>query len=123
MADHNDFGREAEELAADYLTKLGYQILAKNYRYLKAEIDIIAEFENLLIIVEVKARKTDLFIEPHAAVNRKKIKLLVSAADFYVQQNKVDKDVRFDIISIVPGPEGVLEIVHFPGAFESIDSE
>ena len=121
MAEHNDFGKLAEELATDFLVKSGYKILLKNYRYLKAEIDIIAEFENQIIIVEVKARKTDAFIEPHEAVNKRKIKLIVSAADFFIQENKIDKNVRFDIISVLPNEFGKLEIKHFINAFESID--
>lgn len=122
MAEHNDFGKLAEELATDFLVKSGYKILLKNYRYLKAEIDIIAEFENQIIIVEVKARTTDAFIEPHEAVNKRKIKLIVSAADFFIQENKIDKNVRFDIISVLPNEFGKLEIKHFINAFESIDA-
>ncbi|WP_297983943.1 YraN family protein [uncultured Chryseobacterium sp.] len=122
MAEHNDFGKVAEELATDFLVKSGYKILLKNYRYLKAEIDIIAEFENQIIIVEVKARTTDAFIEPHEAVNKRKIKLIVSAADFFIQENKIDKNVRFDIISVLPNELGKLEIKHFINAFESIDA-
>ena len=51
MADHNEFGKLAEELAEQFLVKKNYKILAKNFRYQKAEIDIIAEFENQIIIV------------------------------------------------------------------------
>lgn len=56
MADHNDFGKIAEDLAVDFLVKTKYKILARNFRYLKAEVDIIAEFENQIIIVEVKSQ-------------------------------------------------------------------
>ena len=76
MADHNEFGKIAEDLAVDFLVKAEYKILARNFRYLKAEIDIIAEKENQIIIIEVKARNTDAFLEPQEAVNKKKIKLL-----------------------------------------------
>lgn len=123
MAEHNDFGKLAEELATEFLLKSGYKILIKNFRYQKAEIDIIAEFENQIIIVEVKARKTDAFIEPHEAVNKKKIRLIVSAADFFIQENKIDKNVRFDIISVLPNESGKLEINHIIGAFDSIDTQ
>ena len=79
MADHNEFGKLAEELAESFLVQKNYKILAKNFRYQKAEIDIIAEFENQIIIVEVKARKTDAFMLPQEAINKRKIKLIVSA--------------------------------------------
>lgn len=119
MAEHNDFGELAEELAADFLQKSGYKILLRNFRHLKAEIDIIAEYEDQIIIVEVKARKTDVFLEPHEAVNRKKIRLIVSAADFFIQENKIEKEARFDIISVLPNEKGQLEINHLINAFDA----
>ena len=122
MAEHNDFGNLAEQLATDFLIQKSYKILVKNFRYLKAEIDIIAEFENQIIIVEVKARNTDVFIEPHEAVTKKKIRLLVTAANEFMNQNNRVEEVRFDIISVLPNPSGKLEITHIENAFESIDA-
>lgn len=121
MADHNEFGKIAEDLAVDFLVKANYKILARNFRYLKAEVDIIAEFENQIVVVEVKARHTDAFLEPQEAVNRKKIKLLVSAANFFVEDNNIDKEVRFDIISILPNQQKTLEITHIVDAFQSYE--
>ncbi|RZJ39442.1 MAG: endonuclease [Chryseobacterium sp.] len=121
MADHNDFGKMAEDLAVDFLVKAKYRILSRNFRYLKAEVDIIAEFENQIIIVEVKARHTDAFLEPQEAVNKKKIKLLISAANYYIEENNIDKEVRFDIISILPNKQKTLEITHITNAFQSFE--
>jgi len=121
MADHNDFGKIAEDLAVDFLVKANYKILARNFRYLKAEVDIIAEFENQIIIVEVKARHTDAFLEPQEAVNKKKIKLLISAANYFIEENNIDKEVRFDIISVLPNKEKTLEIHHITDAFQSFE--
>ncbi|KAG0416884.1 UPF0102 protein, partial [Dictyocoela muelleri] len=102
MADHNDFGKIAEDLAADYLQKNGYKILIRNFRFQKAEIDIIAEKNDLIIITEVKARSTDAFIMPHEAVTKTKIKSIVSAANHYMEEFNKDNEVRFDIISVLP---------------------
>ena len=121
MADHNDFGKIAEDLAVDFLVKAKYKILSRNFRYLKAEVDIIAEFENQIIIVEVKARHTDAFLEPQEAVNKKKIKLLISAANYFIEENNIDKEVRFDIISILPNKQKTLEIHHISDAFQSFE--
>ena len=121
MAEHNDFGKIAEDLAADFLIRSGYKILARNFRYLKAEIDIIAEFENLIVIIEVKARSNNVFLSPEEAVNKKKIKLLVSAANFFVEEYKIEKDVRFDIISVLPNKQKTLEIRHITDAFQSFE--
>lgn len=121
MADHNDFGKIAEDLATDFLVKANYKILVRNFRYLKAEVDIIAEFENQIIIVEVKARHTDAFLEPQEAVNKKKIKLLISAANYFIEENNIDKEVRFDIISVLPNKQKTLEIHHIIDAFQSFE--
>lgn len=121
MADHNDFGKIAEDLAVDFLIKNHYKILARNFRYLKAEVDIIAEFENQIIIAEVKARNTDIFLEPQEAVNKKKIKLLVSAANYFIEENNINKEVRFDIISVLPNQQKSLEIHHIIDAFQSFE--
>lgn len=121
MADHNDFGKIAEDLAVDFLVRNQYKILARNFRYLKAEVDIIAEFDNQIIIVEVKARNTDTFLEPQEAVNKKKIRLLISAASYYIEENNIDKEVRFDIISVLPNKQKTLEIHHITDAFQSFE--
>jgi putative endonuclease len=121
MADHNDFGKIAEDLAVDFLVRNQYKILARNFRYLKAEVDIIAEFDNQIIIVEVKARNTDAFLEPQEAVNKKKIRLLISAASYYIEENNIDKEVRFDIISVLPNKQKTLEIHHITDAFQSFE--
>lgn len=121
MADHNEFGKMAEDLAVDFLVKNQYKILVRNYRYLKAEVDIIAEFENQIVVVEVKGRATDAFLEPQEAVNKKKIKLLISAANYFVEENHIDKEVRFDIISVLPNKQKTLEIHHIIDAFQSFE--
>lgn len=122
MADHNDFGKLAEELAENFLVKKNYKILAKNYRYLKAEIDIIAQFENQIVIVEVKARATDAFILPQEAINKKKIRLIVSAANEFLETNNIDLETRFDVISVLPSEKGKLEITHIENAFYAFDA-
>ena len=100
MASHNDLGKKGEALAEEYLSRNGYKILAKNWRYLKAEIDLIAQKNDTLAIVEVKTRSSIAIAVPEDAVNKKKVKLLVSAANEYVIQQDLDIEVRFDIISI-----------------------
>uniref|UniRef100_UPI002626E089 YraN family protein n=1 Tax=uncultured Polaribacter sp. TaxID=174711 RepID=UPI002626E089 len=100
MAEHNELGIKGEKLAIDFLLKNGYKILEKNFRYLKAEVDIIAKKDNVLAAVEVKTRSTDYFGNPQDFVNPKKIKLLLSAIDYYVNEKDLDVEVRFDIIAI-----------------------
>ena len=121
MAEHNDFGKESENLAVEFLEKKGYKILVKNYRYLKAEIDIIAETENQIVIIEVKARSTDIFLSPEEAVNKKKIRLLISATSHFLEENEIDKEARFDIIAILSNEENQFQIKHIENAFDITD--
>ncbi|ASW75349.1 hypothetical protein IQ37_10170 [Chryseobacterium piperi] len=122
MAHHNDFGKKAEDLAVEYLQKNGYTILERNFRFQKAEIDIIAEKDHLIIITEVKARSTDAFILPQEAVTKTKIRSIVLAANHYLEEFNKDKEVRFDIISVLPDEKGTLIIEHIIDAFEAFDA-
>ena len=101
MAEHNELGKKGEQLAINFLVKNGYRILDKNWRYQKAEIDIIAQKKDTLAVVEVKTRSSIDFGNPQDFVNPKKIKLLVSAIDDYIISKDLDVNVRFDIIAIV----------------------
>ena len=100
MAEHNDLGKFGEELAVDFLEKNGYEILETNWVFDKAEIDIIAQKENILAVVEVKTRSSVDFGLPQEFVKPKKIQLLLKAINEYVTQHDLDVEVRFDIIAI-----------------------
>ena len=100
MAEHNELGKLGEELAVDFLQQNGYDILETNWTFQKAEIDIIAQKENVLAIVEVKTRSSIEFGLPQDFVKPKKIQLLVKAVNEYVIANDLDVEVRFDIIAI-----------------------
>lgn len=101
MATHNELGKEGEKLAVELLQKKGYTILERNWRFKKAEVDIISQKNNVLAIVEVKTRSTNYFGNPQDFVNPKKIKLLVEAVNEYVISKDLDVEVRFDIIAIL----------------------
>lgn len=100
MAEHNDLGKLGEELAVEFLQKEGYVILETNWIFQKAEIDIIAQKENILAVIEVKTRSSLEFGLPQDFVKPKKIQLLVKAVNEYVVSKNLDVDVRFDIIAI-----------------------
>lgn len=122
MADHNDFGKAAEKLAVDFLEKEEYKILVKNFRFQHAELDIIAQKDDLVIVVEVKARNSNAFISPQEAVTKSKIKLIILATDHYLAAYNTNKEVRFDIISVQPDESGKLVIEHLPDAFDAYDA-
>jgi putative endonuclease len=116
MAEHNELGKFGEEMAVTFLEKEGYAILETNWTFQKAEIDIIAQKENTLAVVEVKTRSSLDFGLPQDFVKPKKIQLLVKAVDKYVSSQDLDVDVRFDIIAIhKEGKSFVIE--HLTDAF------
>lgn len=116
MAQHNELGKKGEQMAVDFLKKNGYDIVERNYRFDKAEVDIIARQQDILAIIEVKARSTADFGDPQDFVKPKQIKNLVKAVDEYVTVNDLDVEVRFDIIAVTK--EGKLyKIEHLKDAF------
>jgi putative endonuclease len=116
MAEHNDLGKFGEELAVDFLQKNGYAILETNWTFQKAEIDIIAQKENTLAIIEVKTRSGIEFGLPQDFVKSKKIQLLVKAVNEYVISYDLEVEVRFDIIAVFR-ENSIYKIEHIEDAF------
>ena len=101
MSKHNKLGKDGEEAAVDFLRNKGYKIMATNWRYRKYELDIIAEHNDMLVVVEVKSRSGTFFEQPFQAVTKKKQRFIISATNEYINKFEVDLETRFDIISIV----------------------
>jgi putative endonuclease len=116
MAEHNELGKSGEQIAVDHLRKNNYTILETNWRSGKYEVDVIAESKNQIIVAEVKTRTSNFLLEPEAAVTRDKQRMLIKAANIYVQRYNIDKEVRFDIISIVMSKDQ-FRLTHFEDAF------
>lgn len=116
MAAHNELGKEGEKLATRLLAEKGYEILETNYRYLKAEVDIIAQKGDILIAVEVKTRSTPDFGDPQEFVKKTQIQRLVKAIDHYVNENNLEVEVRFDIVAIIKNKLGT-KVEHIEDAF------
>lgn len=116
MAEHNALGKKGEKMATDFLIEKGYEILERNYRYLKHEVDIIARKENIVVAIEVKTRSTPEFGNPQDFVKPKQIQSLVKAVDHYITDNDLDVEVRFDIIAIIENKLGI-RMEHLEDAF------
>lgn len=108
-------GLRGEDLAEQYLLRKGYQILARNFRSGKAEIDIISRIGNDLVIVEVKLRKNNHFGFPEEWVNAQKITLLSHAAEDWLEKHNFNGNLRYDIVAITLSDPP--EIEHFEDAF------
>lgn len=113
---HIELGKEGEDIASQFLKKQGYEILAKNYRFKKLEIDLIAKFQHELVIIEVKTRINRFFGEPYLFVTKKKQKQIIKAANQYIHENNWLGETRFDIVSIVLNSNEKC-IEHIPQAF------
>ncbi len=110
-------GKTGEDLAANYLKKLGYEIIFRNFKTEVGEIDIIASGEGYLIFVEVKSRKNTDLGYPSEAVGVFKVKKISQVASQYINKyNLFDIDVRFDVIEVFFDDK---EINHIKNAFES----
>ena len=114
---HTETGIKAEQIAANYLTNLGYQIKHRNWRVNRYEIDIIAEDNNEIVFVEVKARNNTNFGFPEEFVGEKKRQAMINAASIYMEANELSQLIRFDIIGIVMHNYKIIDIKHFKDAF------
>lgn len=120
MAEHNDLGKLGEDLATAHLEENGYSILERNFVIQKAEIDIIAQKDNVLAIVEVKTRSSLDFGSPQDFVKQKKIQLLIKAVNAYINDREKDfqedLEIRFDIVAVHKNGES-FAIEHLTDAF------
>ncbi len=121
MGRNNLTGAWGEALAADYLKKKRYKIIASGYRSRFGEIDLIAATRTYLVFVEVKLRKSDKFANAHEFVDFRKQNRLRTTAAMYLNENPTALQPRFDVIEIY-APQGVQtvkpEIYHMEDAFQ-----
>ncbi len=109
-------GKEGEKVAENHLVEKGYQILERNWRFGKKELDLIARYGDKLVIIEVKTRTNPEFEQPKEAVTFKKQRNIVDAANAYIQKNNILLETQFDIISVLFN-NGKTEIEHISDAF------
>ena len=113
------FGQAGESAAEAYLRRKGYRILARNLRSSLGELDLVAEDGQVLVFVEVKARRTDAFGGAiHAVHHRKQEKLIQLAAQYLARHHIKNRLCRFDVV-LLQGPNAVApQIEHIQNAFE-----
>ncbi len=114
-------GDRGEKLAAMYLENKGYMILEQNYRFERAEVDIVAFKEHEIVFVEVKLRTSLKYGHPEDAVNEQKQQQIFKAAEAWLYERKMDgSPARFDVISILSSSPTEHKIKHFENAFTYI---
>ena len=121
MGRSNLLGGWGEALAAEYLRKKRYEIVACGYRCRFGEIDLIVKNKKILAFVEVKLRKSDRFASAMEYVDRRKQDRLRMTASIYLSQNETKLQPRFDVIEVY-APQGMKtpdpEIIHLEDAFQ-----
>ncbi|MBC7838630.1 MAG: YraN family protein [Nitrospiraceae bacterium] len=113
------FGQAGESAAEEYLRRKGYRIVARNLRSPLGELDLVAEDGQVLVFVEVKARRTDAFGGAiHAVHHRKQEKLIQLAAQYLARRHIKDRLCRFDVVLLQGSDATVPQIEHIQNAFE-----
>jgi putative endonuclease len=118
LSSHLETGKIGERLAAEHLEKLGWNIVQRNWKAGRGEIDLIAWADkNLLVFVEVKTRTNDSFGGPEGAVKRQKLKILARTAGFYMETIGYEWEFRFDVVAIILKNGALHELRHIEDAF------
>lgn len=119
MPFHLKTGQWGEDQAAVFLEKKGYKVLSRRFRVTaRDEFDLITRFGEILVFVEVKTRKTELFGRPATAVDRAKRHHLSRAAVRYLQRVGKPVNFRFDVVEVVGGNDGPAPVIrHIESAF------
>ena len=117
MAKHLELGRRGESIAKTLLENSGYEILDENWTHGKAEVDLIAYKDKVIIFAEVKTRTGNGFGEPEDFVDARKQRLLIEAADEYIYLMEHEGEVRFDIIAILFDRQNNYTLKHIEDAF------
>ena len=115
--DNKTIGNWGEGVACDYLKNLGYEILERNWRTGRAEIDIIAKHDDILVFVEVKTRSYEYYGSPESSISEHKQMLMADSVSAYMDLINHDWEIRFDFISIIRNKNMLPEIKHFEDAF------
>lgn len=117
----HDLGKRGEDLAAAYLQKQGYRIIARRERVLRGDLDIVALDDRTVVFVEVRTRSDTQHGHPAETVNRRKQQRIATLANAYIRRHRLeDCRVRIDVVTVtLESDEGQPEIEHFQDAFES----
>lgn len=108
-------GRAFEQLAAQYFSEQGYDVLEQNWRAGSKEIDLIVRKNRVIVFVEVKSSSSEKFGHPAYRVDERKIANLTFAAQKYIDGHNVNGcDLRFDVVTFTNG-----KLEHYPSAFEA----
>ena len=116
-ADHLTLGKRGEQLACDFLREVGCEILVRNYRFSRAEDDIVASGRAGLHFVEVKTRRRRDLDAALDAVDRRKQRNVMAAAGRYCDDHGYDGDIQFDVVVVLVDRGGNAQVTWRQDAF------
>ncbi|NBC82701.1 MAG: YraN family protein [Bacteroidetes bacterium] len=116
MAQHNKLGKQGEEWALKYLKENGFEIIHTNWRWKHKEIDLIAIDGDELVFCEVKTRSSNYFQTPADTISTQKQHFLIDAADYYITENDINLNARFDVL-VIYTHRNPPQVVHIKDAF------
>ena len=116
MAEHNDLGKWGEDVALAYLLDQGYRLLDRNWHQGHRDLDLIMQQDDTLVIVEVRTRRNNLFMDPEQTVDALKMLSLSKAANAYIRLHRISLNIRFDIVAITGTPSSDFTINHIEDA-------
>ena len=117
MAEHTDLGKWGEDVALAYLLDQGYRLLDRNWHQGHRDLDLIMQQVDTLVIVEVRTRRNNLFMDPEQTVDALKMLSLSKAANAYIRLHRISLNIRFDIVAITGTPSSDFTINHIEDAF------
>jgi len=108
-----ELGKQGERLAAEYLARAGYKIVARNYRSRLGELDLVAEEQGVVVFVEVKTRRDGAAVSPFEAVTRAKRRQIARVAlDYLARHCQGERATRFDVVAVtLVGGEPRIELM------------
>ena len=112
MSEKKEIGNIGERLAAEFLQKKGYRVVAQKFRHRRGEIDLIVKRDNWVLFIEVKTRSSTHYGNPETFVLANQVRLIYETAEEWIYSNDWHGDIRFDVVSILlseNGEEPVIE--------------
>ena len=110
MAAHNEFGKAGEQMAVEWLAVQGFQVISRNWKFARYELDIIASRDDILHFIEVKSRHDDFFGKPEDWVSWKKGKHMLTAGVAFQEKYPAWAQIQYDILAILLTPDGKRDI-------------
>lgn len=115
-----EIGTRGEDAAQEFLLREGFNLLHRNWRNGRYELDFVAEKEGLLHIVEVKTRRAGAITSPEEAMTRNKFRALCKAVEYYIELYRIDLEVQFDLIAVEHDVSGDLALRYIPNVMSPV---